>query len=138
MQTASNLESQITYTIPDIDPALLPDPVGEMVLLVMPVVEAKTKGGIVLPESTQRTSEFLVQAGKVVKIGPEAFARDYQRLPCSAGRWFEVGDWVIPGVNQGQPVEVRAPDGTMVKCKLIHAGLILGTTRNPEATVTYL
>jgi hypothetical protein len=31
-----------------------------------------------------------------------------------------------------------APDGTMVKCKLIHAGLILGTTRNPEATVTYL
>lgn len=73
-------------------PATLPTVKGFKILIAMPLLETKTKGGIHLPDDHRGKEEMASILGHVVAMGPECYA-DKDRFP--NGPWCAVGDWVI-------------------------------------------
>lgn len=63
------------------------EPILDRVAIKRDESEAKTEGGIIIPEKGQKKSNF----GKVVGVGPGAFAMDGSRNPMDV----KVGDYVF-------------------------------------------
>lgn len=74
-----------------IAPERLPEPQGYKILIACPKVEEKTQGGVFIPEKRQSEEAIASIVGKVVKVGPEAYA-DKKRTDYA---WCKPGDWVI-------------------------------------------
>lgn len=68
-------------------------------VLVRPVsVKAKTKGGIILPDSTKDDIAYLTTVGRVLKVGDLAY-KDENKFP--NGPFCDVGDYVCYGKHAG-------------------------------------
>ena len=81
------------------DPEVLPVVPGYH-LLIRPVsVKQETKGGIILPDSTNEAIAYLTTVGKVLAIGKDAY-KDTTRYP--NGAWCKEGDYVCYGKHSGQ------------------------------------
>lgn len=74
-------------------------------VLVQPVsIKQKTKGGIILPDSTKDDIAYLTTVGKVVALGDLAYD-DKEKFPL--GPWCQVGDYVAYGKLIGQKLQYK-------------------------------
>lgn len=67
--------------------------------------DAKTKGGLIVPDKTRDESIFQGKAGLVVKLGPQAFvdSEDFK----FDGQKVEVGEWVLVRPQEGWLIEMN-------------------------------
>lgn len=70
----------------------LPEPAGYRILVSLPPLVEKSKGGIILPDSLKDKEQTASIVGQVLKIGPDAYM-DPDKYP--NGPWCAVGDWVV-------------------------------------------
>lgn len=114
----------LTDEFPDEILDQLPDPVGYRMLIALPKVNEKTKGGIYKPDDLVKREETASMLGCVLKMGSDCY-RDPDRFP--NGAYCKVGDWVI----------IRSYAGTRFKFKgqeyrLINDDVVEGVVANPK------
>ena len=73
---------------------VLPELPGYHVLIRPVSVKSKTKGGIIIPDSTKDDISYLTTVGRVIALGDLAYL-DKEKFP--AGAWCKVGDYVSYG-----------------------------------------
>lgn len=71
---------------------LLPAPTGYRVLVALPTVEEKSKGGIIKPDQYLDLERVASIVAMVVSLGPDAYG-DTAKFP--NGAWCKQGDWVM-------------------------------------------
>ncbi len=69
----------------------LPSPSGYKILVAIPQIEAKTTGGVLLPDKLREAEQTASILGYVLKLGPDAYS-DPSR---TSAPWCKEGDWVI-------------------------------------------
>lgn len=99
MQAASSaLKNDEWITDAEIqDPTPLPKIPGYHILVRPVSVKGKTKGGILLPDSTKSDMAYLTTVGRVLKVGDLA----YQDDKFSNGAWCKEGDYICYGKHSG-------------------------------------
>jgi co-chaperonin GroES (HSP10) len=99
MQAASSaLKNDEWITDAEIqDPTPLPKIPGYHILVRPVSVKGKTKGGILLPDSTKSDMAYLTTVGRVLKVGDLA----YMDSKFSTGSWCKEGDYICYGKHSG-------------------------------------
>jgi chaperonin GroES len=82
-------------------------PLGDRVVIRRVEEEAKTKGGIIIPD----TAKEKPQEGEVVAVGPGAWDEDGQRVPMDV----KAGDRVLFGKWSGSEVKLNGEDLLIMK-----------------------
>lgn len=106
------------------------------VLVELPAVEEKSKGGILLPTDVQDAVAATTMIGKVIDMGEFAFkARtslgyDYASEPNKP----KIGDWVV--VPKYGSRDLNMADGR--KCRLLEDYEILAVTNDPKELKNYV
>ena len=101
-------------------PEKVPQPVGYRILIRPRGVIEKTKGGIILTDSSKEDQSYLNSVGQVIAMGNECYSD--RKKP-----WCKVGDWVIFGRYAGARISVQN-----VKMVLLNDDEIIATLENPE------
>ena len=70
-----------------------PIPTGYHVLVILPKVEDKTKGGVLLPTDVKNREDIASIVAKVIAIGPDAYPENEFRF--RNGPWCKEGDWIL-------------------------------------------
>ena len=95
-------------------------------VLVKPVsIKNKTKGGILLPDSTMDDIAYLTTVGRVLKLGDLAYD-DKEKFPL--GAWCQEGDYVAYGKLIGQKFVYKG-----VKLLLLFDDQIIMKLDNPAS-----
>ena len=102
----------------------LPQPTGWRILVLPFKMNEKTKGGVIMNESTLERQQVASQCGNVLAMGSECY-KNKERYP--HGPWCKVGDWVVFARYAGSRIEI---DGGEVR--LLNEDEILATIKNPE------
>lgn len=96
--------------------------------VVMAIYEEaeKTAGGVILPESRRKESEYQGKVGLIIGMGPSAYEDD-------TGRWFrgekpKLGDWVVIRASDGWRMDIHG-----VKCRVFDDTLTRMIVPHPEA-----
>ena len=87
------------------DPDVLPELPGYHILIRPVSIKEKTKGGILIPDSTREDMAYLTTVGKVLAIGNLAY-KDIDKFP--NGQWCNVGDYVCYGNHSGQKLYYKS------------------------------
>jgi len=103
----------------------LPELPGYHVLVKPVSIKQKTKGGIILPDSTKDDISYLTTVGKVLKLGKLAYD-DKDKFPL--GSWCEEGDYVAYGKLIGQKFVYKG-----VKLLLLFDDQIIMKVDNPSS-----
>jgi co-chaperonin GroES (HSP10) len=82
----------------------LPELPGYHVLVQPLSIKQKTKGGIILPDSTKDDIAYLTTVGKVLALGELAY-RDSEKF--LFGPWCQEGDYVAYGKFVGQKLQYK-------------------------------
>jgi chaperonin GroES len=82
-------------------------PLGDRVLVRRVEEEAKTKGGIIIPD----TAKEKPQEGEVVSVGPGARDEDGKRIPMDV----KAGDRILFGKWSGTEVKIDGEDLIIMK-----------------------
>ena len=82
-------------------------PLGDRVLIKRVEEEAKTRGGIIIPD----TAKEKPQEGEVVAIGPGAWDDDGKRVPMDV----KPGDFILFGKWSGSEVKIDGEDLLIMK-----------------------
>ncbi|HXQ47048.1 MAG TPA: co-chaperone GroES [Caulobacteraceae bacterium] len=82
-------------------------PLGDRVVIRRVEEEAKTKGGIIIPD----TAKEKPQEGEVIAVGPGARDEDGKRVPMDV----KVGDRILFGKWSGSEVKLDAEDLLIMK-----------------------
>ena len=101
-----------------------PMPTGYHVLVVLPKVEDKTKGGVLLPTEIKNREDIASIVAKVVAIGPDAYPETEARF--RNGAWCQVDDWVLISKYSGHRFEFED-----IEMRLINDDSVLATVSNP-------
>ena len=101
-----------------------PKPTGYHVLIVMPKVEEKTKGGVLLPSDAKNREDVASIIGKVVEIGPNAYPNTDQRF--HSRPWCEEGDWVMLSKYAGHRFECSE-----VEMRIVNDDAIIAVVSDP-------
>ena len=104
--------------------AKLPQPTGWRILILPFKMSQKTKGGVILGESTLEKQQVASQCGNVLAVGPHAY-EDKERFP--NGPWCKVGDWVMFARYAGSRIKIEGGE-----VRLLNDDEILATIENPE------
>ena len=80
-----------------------PKPMGYHILIVMPKVEEKTKGGVILPTEAKSREDVASIVGKVISVGDTAYPDTDYRF--ASGPWCQEGDWVMLSKYAGHRFE---------------------------------
>ena len=102
----------------------LPEPTGWRLIVLPFKMDEKTKGGIIMNESTLEKQQVASQCGNVLAMGPQCY-RDKERYP--EGPWCKVGDWVIFARYAGSRIQIEGGE-----IRLLNEDEILATIKNPE------
>ena len=102
----------------------LPVPTGWRLLVLPFKMKEKTKGGIVLAETTLERQQVASQVGLVMAMGPQCYA-DKDRYP--EGPWCKVNDWVMFALYAGSRIKIEG--GEM---RLLNDDEVLATIESPE------
>ena len=102
----------------------LPQPTGWRLIVLPFKMDERTKGGIIMNESTLEKQQVASQCGNVLAMGPQCYT-DKERYP--EGPWCKVGDWVVFARYAGSRIEI---DGGEVR--LLNEDEVLATVKNPE------
>ena len=101
----------------------LPKPTGWRLLVLPFKMKEKTKGGLIMAETTLERQQVASQCGLVVEMGEQCY--DKERYP--EGPWCKKGDWVVFARYAGSRIQI---DGGEVR--LLNDDEILATIENPE------
>ena len=89
--------------------------------------QAKSKGGIILPEETREREHYATVCAYVLKVGPDAY-KDKDKFP--DGPWCKEGDWILFGRYAG--ARFKLEDG---ECRIINDDEVIGTIKEPSDIV---
>ena len=101
----------------------LPNPTGWRMIVLPFKMREKTKGGIVLAETTLEKQQVASQCGLVLRMGPHCY--DKERYP--EGPWCKKGDWIIFARYAGSRIKI---DGGEIR--LLNDDEVLGTIGDPK------
>ena len=94
-------------------------------LLVLPFkMKEKTKGGLMLAETTLEKQQVASQVGLVMAMGPDCY-KDKERYP--EGPWCKEKDWVMFARYAGSRIKI---DGG--EMRLLNDDEVLATIDSPE------
>ena len=102
----------------------LPRPTGWRLLVLPFKMKEKTKGGLVLAETTLERQQVASQVGLVLAMGPQCY-KDKERYP--EGPWCKVKDWVMFARYAGSRIKI---DGG--EMRLLNDDEVLATIDSPE------
>tara|TARA_R110000824_G_scaffold43088_8_gene126421 strand:+ start:5194 stop:5616 length:423 start_codon:yes stop_codon:yes gene_type:complete len=106
------------------DPSPLPNMPGYTILIRPTSVKSKTKGGILLPDSTVEDISYLTTVGKVLSVGDSAY-KDKERFP--NGSWCKTGDYVCYGKHTGTKIIYKG-----IKLLLVYDDQIMMRVDSPK------
>lgn len=117
----------------DLDPDLLPDPVGYRILVAPVVIRDLSNGGIAIPDTVKESLNYFRSFGKVLKLGEDAYNHEkFHGKP-----WCKQGDIIQYMCYDGQVVHV-CPDGDKVYTfRILNDDSIFTTVKNPK-TLNFL
>ena len=102
----------------------LPQPTGWRLIVLPFKMDEKTKGGIIMNETTLEKQQVASQCGNVLAMGPQCYT-DKERYP--EGPWCKIGDWVIFARYAGSRIQIEGGE-----VRLLNEDEILATVKNPE------
>ena len=102
----------------------LPKPTGWRMLVLPFKMKEKTKGGLVLAETTLEKQQVASQVGLVMAMGPDCY-KDKERY--SDGPWCKVNDWIMFARYAGSRIKI---DGG--EMRLLNDDEVLATIDSPE------
>ena len=102
----------------------LPQPTGWRILALPFKMNEKTKGGVIINESTLERQQVASQCGNVLAMGSECY-RDKERYP--TGPWCKIGDWVVFARYAGSRINIEGGE-----VRLLNEDEILATVKDPE------
>ena len=102
----------------------LPKPTGWRLLVLPFKMKEKTKGGLVLAETTLEKQQVASQVGLVMGMGPQCYM-DKERYP--EGPWCKEKDWVMFARYAGSRIKI---DGG--EMRLLNDDEVLATIDSPE------
>ena len=102
----------------------LPDPTGWRILVLPYKGQGKTKGGIILSDTTIEERGFTTVTALVLKVGPDAY-RDTERFP--NGPWCKKGDWIIFGRYAGSRFGIEGGE-----VRILNDDEIIAVVKDPE------
>ena len=102
----------------------LPQPTGWRMLVLPFKMKEKTKGGLVLAETTLERQQVASQVGLVMAMGPQCY-KDKERYP--EGPWCKVKDWVMFARYASSRIKI---DGG--EMRLLNDDEVLATIDSPE------
>ena len=105
-------------------PDVLPELPGFHVLVRPVSIKEKTKGGILLPNSTKDDMSYLTTIGEVIKIGDLAYA-DKDKFP--KGPWCQLGDYVCYAKHAGQKIQYKN-----IKMILLYDDQVIMKVQDPK------
>ena len=103
---------------------ILPKPVGYRMLVRPWSGEKKTKGGILITETTQETIEMTTVVGLVILMGDLCY-KDEKKFP--NGAWCKEGQFVIYGRYAGSRFKTKYGEH-----RILNDDEIIATIRRPE------
>ena len=106
------------------DSEKLPQPTGWRMLVLPFKMKEKTKGGLVLAETTLERQQVASQVGLVLAMGDQCY-KDKERYP--DGPWCKVKDWVMFARYAGSRIKI---DGG--EMRLLNDDEVLATIDSPE------
>ena len=106
------------------DPSPLPTIPGFHVLIRPVSIKEKTKGGIILPDSTVDDMAYLTTVGKGLAVGDLSY-KDENKFP--SGAWCNPGDYVCYGKHAGVKMLYRG-----VKLILLFDDQVMLKVDNPK------
>ena len=101
----------------------LPQPTGWRLIVLPFKMDEKTKGGIIMNESTLEKQQVASQCGNVLAMGPQCYT-DKERYP--EGPWCKVGDWVIFARYAGSRIQIEGGE-----VRLLNEDEVLATVQDP-------
>ena len=101
----------------------LPQPTGWRLIVLPFKMDEKTKGGIIMNESTLEKQQVASQCGNVLAMGPQCY-KDKERYP--EGPWCKVGDWVIFARYAGSRIQIEGGE-----IRLLNEDEVLATVQDP-------
>jgi chaperonin GroES len=102
----------------------LPKPTGWRILVLPFKMKEKTKGGVIIADTSLERQQLAAQCANVLAVGPDAY-RDKDRYP--QGPWCKVGDWIIFARYAGSRIKIEGGE-----VRLLNDDEILATIKNPE------
>ena len=114
----------ITNEEEEATPDILPELPGFHVLVRPVSVKEKTKGGILIPNSTKEDMSYLTTVGKVIKIGNLAY-NDTDKFP--KGPWCKEGDYICYAKHAGQKIQYKE-----VKMILLYDDQVIMKVEDPK------
>ena len=114
----------ITNEEEEATPDVLPELPGFHVLVRPVSVKEKTKGGILLPNSTKEDMSYLTTVGKVIKMGNLAY-NDKDKFP--KGPWCKEGDYICYAKHAGQKIQYKE-----VKMILLYDDQVIMKVEDPK------
>ena len=102
----------------------LPQPTGWRMLLLPFKMKEKTKGGLVLAETTLEKQQVASQVGLVMAMGSQCY-KDKERYP--EGPWCKEKDWIMFARYAGSRIKI---DGG--EMRLLNDDEVLATIDSPE------
>ena len=102
----------------------LPKPTGWRMLVLPFKMKDKTKGGLVLAETTLERQQVASQVGLVMAMGPDCY-KDKERY--ADGPWCKVNDWIMFARYAGSRIKI---DGG--EMRLLNDDEVLATIDSPE------
>ena len=105
------------------DSAKLPKPTGWRILVLPFKQKEKTKGGLIMTDTTIEKSQVASTCGLVLATGPNCY--DKEKFP--EGPWCKKGDWIIFARYAGSRIKI---DGGEIR--LLNDDEVLATVERPE------
>ena len=102
----------------------LPTPTGYRMLILPYAGPKKTKGGIILADTTQETIQMTTVCGLVLKMGNLCY-RDKEKFPL--GAWCKTNDWVIFSRYAGSRFKIEGGE-----VRDLNDDEIISTIKNPR------
>ena len=102
----------------------LPNPTGYRILVLPYAGPKKTKGGIILADTTQETIQMTTVCGLVLKMGNLCY-RDKEKFPL--GAWCKTNDWVIFSRYGGSRFKIEGGE-----VRVLNDDEIISTIKNPR------
>ena len=103
--------------------AKLPQPTGWRLLVLPFKMNEKTKGGVIINESTLERQQVASQCGNVLAMGSDCYM-DKNRF--KDGPWCKVGDWVVFARYAGSRIEIEGGE-----VRLLNDDEVLATVQDP-------
>ncbi len=106
----------------------IPDPKGYKILVAIPKIEEKTKGGIIRPDQLRNDEGIASIFGYVVSMGADCYA-DKNKFP--NGAWCAVGDFVMFRSYSGTRFKVQTENGDQ-EFRLMNDDMVEAVVADPS------